>query len=142
MMENRRKGLYCGGNVFYGYYAVKQKIHIHKQQAKIVLYIFQQYAAEKIVKEIIADLTSQGISRKGKPFAPNTIYNILKTERYIGIYRYKGEIYPNIYPAIISKPLFDKVQMITQRNKLGSRSTQVELLLKNKLYCGYCGKSI
>ena len=26
MMENRRKGLYCGGNVFYGYYAVKQKI--------------------------------------------------------------------------------------------------------------------
>ena len=142
MMENRRKGLYCGGNVFYGYYAVKQKIHIHKQQAKTVLYIFQQYAAGKIVKEIIADLTAQGILRKGKPFAPNTIYNMLKTERYIGIYKYKGEIYPDIYPAIIPKPLFDKVQMITQRNKLGSRSTQVELLLKNKLYCGYCGKSI
>lgn len=142
MMENRRKGLYCGGNVFYGYYAVKQKIHIHKLQAKTVLYIFQQYAGGKYVKDIIADLTAQGILRHGKPFAQNTIYNMLRTERYIGVYKYKGVIYPDVYPAIVPKELFDKVQIIIAKNKLGSRSKAVDFLLKNKLFCGCCGKTM
>lgn len=142
MMENRRKGLYCGGNTSYGYYAVNQKLHINELQAQTVLFIFQQYAAGRFVRDIVADLTAQGILRNGKPFSLNTVYNMLKCEHYIGIYKYKDVVYTNIYPAIVPKALYDKVQSIIIKNKRGKRSNEVEFLLRGKLICGYCGNNM
>lgn len=94
------------------------------------------------VKDIIAALTEKGIFIKGKPFARNTIYNMLKNEKYFGIYRHNDEIFDNIYPAIVTKEIYEKVRRKIDANKYGKRSVEVVYMLRNKMICGYCGRPI
>ena len=62
---------------------------------------------------------------RGKPFARNTIYNILKNEKYSGIYRYNGEVFDNIYPQIVPQELFECVRKMVGENKYETRSVEV-----------------
>ena len=94
------------------------------------------------VKDIIAELTSKGIYYYGKPFVTNTVYKILKNERYSGVYHYNGEEFNNIYPQIVPTEIFERVRRKVSVNKYGKRSDSVTFLLKDKVKCGYCGKSI
>lgn len=54
-------------------------------------------------------MTAKGLLHNGKPFKSTTIYKILKNERYIGVYKIKNELFPNMYPQLIDKQLFEKV---------------------------------
>ena len=139
LYENRSKGLFPGGHIVYGYRVVNKRVLIDEERAKIVLYVFQQYAQGVIAKDIIADLTEKGITYHGKPFAINTIYNMLRLRKYIGICNCAGTDYDNIYPPIVPTALFEEVGRILEKNKIGSKSREVEFLLKGKLICGYCG---
>lgn len=105
-------------------------------------FIYKQYSIGTYVKDIISQLTEKRIFNKEKPFARNTIYNILKSEKYSGIYRFNGEIFENIYPAIVPSEIYDKVRQKINLSKYGKRSTEVVYLLRHKLKCGYCGMPI
>lgn len=48
-------------------------------------------------KGIIKTLTERGIFNRGKKFARNTVYNILKNEKYSGIYRDTATKFLRIY---------------------------------------------
>ena len=93
--ENRKKGLYCGGGVPYGYKVVDKKIVINEGEAEIVRYIFSQYAIGVYVPQIIKSLTEKGVLYRGKPFNMNMLYNILRKEKYTGIYRHNGLFCPS-----------------------------------------------
>ncbi len=67
---------------------------------------------------------------------------MLGNERYSGIYRHNGEVFDNIYPQIVPQETFDKVRAKVNANKFGKRSEHITYLLKDKIKCGYCGKSI
>lgn len=140
--ENRTKGLFPGGRIAYGYRVENKRVYIDEERAKVVLYVFQQYAQGVFAKDIIDDLTAKGITYHGKPFAINTIYNMLRLRKYIGICTCVGVDYDNIYPAIVPLALFQEVGRILNRNKVGSKSREIEFLLKGKLVCGYCGKNL
>ena len=140
--ENRVKGYYSGGILPYGYYVEKKKVYIKEDEATIVRQIFQYYAQGITVKEILQDLAEKGITYRGRPFAMNTVYQMLRLEKYIGICRYDEGVYDNIFPAIVPKQLFDDVKAILAKNKIGSRSGQTDFLLKGKLICGLCGKNM
>lgn len=142
MNETRLKGNFTGGNIIYGYYVENHKVKVNEEQAEIVRFIYKQYSIGTYVKDIISQLTEKRIFNKGKPFARNTIYNILKNEKYSGIYRFNGEIYDNMYPKIVPSEIYDKVRQKINLNKYGKRSTEVVYLLRHKLKCGYCGMPI
>ena len=133
MNETRLKGNFTGGNLIYGYKVENQKILINEEQAKGVSYIYEQYALGVYVKDIIASLTEKHIFNRGKPFARNTIYNILKNEKYSGIYRFNNQTFENMYPQIVPIEIFEKVRQKTNQNKYGKRSVEVVYLLRNKL---------
>lgn len=101
MKETRLKGNFTGGKLIYGYKVENRKVVINEDQAEVVRYIFEQYSLGVYVKDIIKSLTAKGIFNHGKPFARNTVYNILKSEKYSGIYRHDGEVFENIYPQIV-----------------------------------------
>ena len=86
MKEIRLKGNFQGGHLIYGYKLENKKILIDEEKAEIVRYIYNQYSLGKYVKDIIKDLNEKHIYHKGKPFGSTTIYNILKNEKYTGIY--------------------------------------------------------
>ena len=140
MKETRSKGNYTGGYVIYGYKVIDRKVVIDKDRAEVVIYIFEQYAQGTFVKDIIAALNEKGILNRGKPFAKNTIHNILKNEKYSGVYHYNNEEFTNIYPQIVPTDIFNIVREKSIRNEKGSRSTEAVYLLRGKLRCGYCGK--
>lgn len=142
MNESRHKGNFTGGFLLYGYKTENKKVIIDEEQANTVRYIFEQYSAGVYVKDIINALTAKGILNHGKPFARNTVYNILRNEKYSGIYHYNGELFDNIYPQIVPTDLFEKVRRKIEQNKYGKRSVQVVYLLRNKLKCGYCGEPV
>lgn len=142
MNESRQKGNYTGGFILFGYKVVDKKILIDEFQAEAVRYMFEQYAKGVIVRNLIADLTRKGIYHRGKPFAKNTVYAMLRNERYIGIYRYKDQVFDNMYPSIVPRDLFEKVRKIIEANLIGSNSKKTVYLFRNKLKCGYCGKPI
>ena len=142
MNESRQKGNYTGGFILYGYKVENKKIIIDEEKAEVIRYMFEQYAKGVFVKDIIIDLTKKGIFHRGKPFAKNTVYNMLKNERYAGIYRYKDQIFENTYPRIVPHDLFEKVRKIIASNKLGKNSVKNVYLFRHKLTCGYCGKPI
>ena len=140
--ENRVKGYFLGGIIPYGYYVEKKKVYIKEDEATIVRQIFQYYAQGITVKEILQNLAEKGITYKGRPFAMNTVYQMLRLEKYIGFCRYDEGVYDNIFPAIVPKQTYEEVQQILQTNKIGSKSTRTEFLLKGKLVCGLCGKNM
>jgi site-specific DNA recombinase len=139
MNETRLKGNFTGGKLIYGYKVENHKILVNEEQAEIVRYIYKQYSLGTYVKDIIASLTNKGILNHGKPFARNTIYNILKNEKYAGVFRHGNEIFENMYPRIVEPDVYDIVRKKTESNHYGKRSTEVIYLLRHKLTCGYCG---
>ena len=142
MRETRLKGNYQGGALPYGYVACDKKVIIDEEKAEIVRFIFEQFANGVIVREIIETLTANGILHKGKPFPMNTIYGILKNEKYSGTYMLGEEVVDKIYPPIISQETFSTVRAKVNANKYGKRSVVVVYLLRHKMKCGYCGESI
>lgn len=138
MHETRLKGNFTGGYLPYGYKLDGRKIVIDETKIDIVRYIFKQYSIGEYVSNIIKNLTNQGILNKGKPFAVNTIYNILKNEKYTGINRREDGIFDNMFPRMIDQETFEKVKAKAKINHYGKRSVQTVYLLRNKLICGYC----
>lgn len=142
MNETRLKGNFTGGFIMYGYKVVNHKLVIDEEQAEVVRFIYEQYAQGVFVKDIIKSLSERGIYNRGKKFANNTVYNILRNEKYSGVYRFNGEVFTNIYPQIVPIDIYKTVRQKCELNKYGKRSVEVVYLLRNKIKCGYCGSTI
>lgn len=142
MNETRLKGNYTGGHILYGYKKQEKKLVIDEERAEVVRFIFEQYSIGVYVKNILLELDRRGVTYKGKPFVRSTVYNILKNEKYAGIYHFNGQIIENMFPQIVPTDIFEKVRAKVQKNHYGKHSVQVVYLLRNKLKCGYCGQSV
>ena len=142
MNETRQKGNFTGGTIIYGYKVENHKVVIDEEKAEVVRFIYDQYAQGVYVKDIIKTLTERDIFNRGKKFARNTVYNILKNEKYSGIYRHGNEVFTNMYPQIVGAEIYENVRRKTETNKYGTRSVEVVYLLRNKIKCGYCGSPI
>lgn len=140
--ESRAKKQYTGGFVMYGYDIVGKKYQVNTREAPIVREIFEKYAGGMIVKDIVADLNARGLKNKqGNPFTLNTVYRMLRFERYTGIMRVDDQIYTDIVPAIITQEMWDTVSNIIAANKRAPsrRKSYAKYLLSGKLFCGECG---
>ncbi len=142
MKETRKKGYWQGGRLRYGYKLDGRKIVIDEEQAEIVRYIFSEYAKGVILRDIIHGLTIRGVLHNGKPFAMNTVYSMLRNEKYLGAYNNGEELVENLYPRIVTDELYEQVRKIIDSNKHGKKSYEITYLLKNKIKCGYCGESV
>ena len=142
MKETRLKGNYQGGGVPYGYKVEDRKIVIDEPNAEVVRYMYKAFAEGVFAHNIIANLTARGILYHSKPFAMNTVYNILKNDKYSDVYECNGETFSNMYPPIIDRDTFEIVRAKVEMNRHGKRSVEVVYLLRHKLKCGYCGESI
>ena len=82
--------------------------------AKIVQKIFKEFSTGKYSLEGISKRLAQyGItSKNGKSRSNSSIYNLLTNRLYIGIMKWRDEIYEGKYLPIIPKKIFDKVQEI------------------------------
>lgn len=143
MRENALKGKWNGGNVPFGYQIENQLYVIDPLTAPIVREIFEYYSNGKTIKTIANRLNSKGIrSKGGGEMNIDRVTYILKNRRYLGEYKFKDIVLENAFEAIVSKELFDEVQIKMQKNKKAPsrlKALDEHYLLTTKLFCGKCG---
>lgn len=147
LLESAKKYHVIGGQTPLGYISGPNKEYvIDPDTAPTVQLIFQQYASGFTVSEIIMYLNAKGYrNRNGKQFTKNSLYSVLKNEKYIGTYSYQNLIYAeDVIPAIVEKETFWKVQELLQQNRRmpSHKWFYTTYLLTNKIFCGICGSSM
>lgn len=134
------------GQVVFGLRAGADKRFEHDPQtAPIVKRIFEEYAAGKKAKDIIADLNAEGFRTvTGGKFNANSINRILQNEKYIGVYEYSGVRDEHGIPPIVSRELFEKcAKMVKKRHEAPAAKREAGgFLLTGKLFCGECGSAM
>ncbi len=118
---SKRKGLWVGGTLPFGYVMKDGKIAIVEEEAELVRLIFRLYLELGSVNELVRDLRERnirtrakrlatGATRGGIPFGRGALYYLLGNHFYIGEVKYKNEILPGEQPAIMDRALFDAVR--------------------------------
>lgn len=156
LKENAHKAMHCGGKPALGYDIIDKKYVINENEAEIIRFIFNSYANRIGYKQIASECNNRGYKSKlGKPIAVNSLHDILKNEKYAGIYVFnkyskgtttkmkaESEIIriPGGVPAIIDLDMFNMVQMRLKDNKHNATNkAKHNYLLTGKLICGDCG---
>lgn len=142
MRENALKGMVTGGHRALGFHVTADKrLEINEETAPIVRTIFEMYDQGHTVTEICSILNAQGYKTvTGAKFNKNSLWFMLKNEKYIGVYQCLDIRIEDCFPAIISKDLFDRVQkrLATNAKTPARKKAKVDYLLSGKLYCGQC----
>lgn len=165
LTENAVKGKHCGGIPPLGYDVINSIYVINEFEAQSVRLIYSNFLAGASYKEIITNLNDSGYkTKRNASFTKNSLYEILRNEKYTGTFIYnKTEMrdsftgkrsrhrhksddeiirVENALPVIISKKDFDKVQeILNNRKRAYSNHSKEVYLLTGKIRCGQCGGS-
>ena len=132
-----------GGRQILGYKTENKRIVIDDSTATIVKEIFKLYSQGESITNIVKNLNNLGYrTNKGNQFSKSSLQHMLSNRKYIGEFYFRGELVDDYYPALISKEVFMKVQVIKDSNKhSGSKFSSVnrKYPLSNVLHCGQCG---
>ncbi len=165
MKENAYKAKYNGGWVPLGYDIDKDKNYIiNKEESETIRLIFSMKLNGNSYADIATELNNLGKrTKQGKPFAKNSIHEILRNEKYCGTYTYnktpkkvngkrnnrikkdESEIIriEGAIPAIISKQEWMEVQQIMDLRKNGPRKrSDIDFMLAGLLTCADCGRAL
>lgn len=166
MKENAYKCMHTGGKPPLGYNVdpSTKKYIINKQEAKAVRLIFDLYAKGSGYTYIVDKLNALGYKTKiGNSFGTNSISEILRNEKYTGIYvfnktpkKINGKRNSHVtkpeaeiirvkdgMPRIVSDETYNKVQERLKNNKRNASNKAKEpYILSSKIKCGICGSAM
>lgn len=138
----------------FGYDILNKEYVINEKEAKVVRKIFDMRQKGYSLIDISVELNKLGYkTKKGTEFKKNSLYDLLKNEKYIGNYIYgKGtkDDHRNLnenmirhegtIPAIISKEVFEAVNK-KKEDKKESTASKNFYLLTGLIKCGECGST-
>lgn len=138
----------------FGYDIVNKEYVINEKEAKVVKKIFDMRLKGYSLIDISVELNKLGYkTKRGTEFKKNSLYDLLKNEKYIGNYIYgKGtkDDHRNLnenmvrhegtIPAIISKEVFETVNK-KKEDKKESTASKNFYLLTGLIKCGECGST-
>jgi hypothetical protein len=149
-------GTYTGGSsVLYGYRLIDtdkmgkkgkpiHRVAIDEEKAEVVRFFFEEYAKGTSKKKIAEMINAKGYRYKGQQFMGRSFDNWMGNMKYTGEFLLGGRVCNNMYPQIIDKALFLKVQERCKVNKYfsGSNTAKESYLLTSKAFCGHCGELV
>jgi site-specific DNA recombinase len=165
MKETALQCKHNGGIPPLGYDIAEDKTYIvNENEAIVVRHIFELYAAGYGYKHIVSKLREKGYKTKlGRDFNITGIYDILRNEKYIGIYVFnrtaskvdgkrnnhaskpEEEIIkiPGGIPAIIDEELFQSIKERMSQRKTNARNKAKEVyLLSGIIFCAQCDSAM
>ncbi len=157
-----KKGYWMGGIPPFGFKIVevkdaegktRKKLVPDENEAPIVREIFKMYAEGWGLAKIAEELNKRGIkTKKGGLWAKSTLYDLLRNEKYIGIYTYSRGTKRNhhaknpevIYvegaiEPIIDKSLWEAVNRRIKDRRYVSGVSKHVYLLRGLAVCAVCG---
>lgn len=151
MYTAAKSGKYLGGILPYGFSVDDDGNFIeNKAEADIVRRVFELRAAGAMPADILRIFRDEGVrSRNGKPFTQQLLNKIVRSEKYIGTYKYTVKGYEpicieNAFAPIVSRDLWDKVQHIIDnanvKRAAKGRARKNIYPLTGKIFCACCGE--
>ena len=166
-MDLARQCIHMGGVPLYGYSVGEDRHYIiNEAEAPAVRMAFELRNDGHGYGAIITALTDAGYrTRSGKVFTKDTLHDMLKNEKYAGVFIYNraaaasrqgtrnnhaskpaDEIIriPGGMPAIIPQSLFDSVQrrMAEDRHHTGTYRAKRTYIASGMVYCAVCGSKM
>ncbi len=135
---SRRKGMWMGGNVPFGYRVENRKLLIEESEAAIVRMIFERFVKTGSATVLARALHAEGVAtRSGKRFDKAVLYKLLSNRVYVGDAVHKGTAYPGEHQPIVDRTLWDKVHAIlgeSPRKRAAHNRRQTPALLKGLIF--------
>lgn len=152
MTASRKKGMWMGGTVPFGYDAVDKKLVINKEEAEILHFIYDRFIETESVVQVVKEVREKGYITKsrstrsgksigGKSLDKGTIYRILETPIYTGKVVSHGNIYDGRHEAIITNEKWEQIRAIMNedpRRKIATKRTPTPAYLRGVISCGGC----
>jgi DNA invertase Pin-like site-specific DNA recombinase len=141
---SKRKGMWMGGTLPFGYDVCERKLVINAQEAAQVRRIFELYLELGCVAKLKSRLDREGWRSKvrisqvgqksgGETYSRGALYCLLQNPLYVGKVRHREAIYAGKHEAIIPEQLWDKVQVQLRANcevrRTGSNAKSPSLLV-------------
>ena len=150
LKENALKGKHNGGRKMLGLSVDENGHYYANDDAWIVRRIFEEYASGVPKSEICRRLNEEGIRNQyGRTFNSRHIYDLLKNEKYIGVYQYTitakeiVRIEEFIHDTIIDFELWERVKLLrSEPTKKKYRERKRYYHLTGKTKCAECGMPI
>ena len=121
-------------------------LEIEPLQASIVEDVFNTYLDGMSITKLRDKMNENGHVGKDKPWSYRTIRSILGNPVYCGLVKYNDYLFDGLHNPIISKEIFDKVQVEldkrqqqTYERNNNPRPFQAKYMLSGIVKCGYCG---
>lgn len=132
---SKRKGMWMGGHVPFGYRAHGRTLKIDETEAPTIRTLYDLYRKLGSVREVKDRAEALGFrSRRrerscgrvsgGIPFDRGHLHHILSNPIYAGRIRHKGQVHDGQHPAIINPQAWDKVQELLQSGAAVSRGSR------------------
>jgi site-specific DNA recombinase len=135
---SRKRGIWMGGTVPFGYRVEARKLVIREDEAAIVRKVYERFLKLGSATVLAQEMAKQGVTvRRGGPVDKGVIYKLLNNPVYVGEAVHKGVSYPGEHQPIISRALWDKVRAILAENpgrRAGRTRAQTPFLLKGLIF--------
>ena len=164
LVERGHKALFNGGCCGLGYTIVDGRYEIIESEAIIVRTIFELAANGYGYNKILTILNEKGYkTKRGNPFGKNSLYEILHSEKYKGVYTYnkaprrnrngkrnmhasksESEIIriPDAIPKIVSEELWNRANVAKSISSKLSTNAKSTYMLSGLLTCGICNAKL
>ena len=139
---SKKRGIFMGGNIPFGYDLRDRRLYINAEQAKTVKWIFRRFQETGSPRQIAAELNAKGIvDRRGRIWNAPHIARMIGNRTYAGQVAHKGNIYAGEQEAIITPETWERCHeiVVSQTPRIladGQRKTVTPL--RGILKCGHC----
>ena len=116
---SKRKGMWMGGRVPFGYDVIARKLVVNEPEAEQLRIIFHAYlklgSVDELMdylesKQITNKVTENGVAIARKPFARNTLYTLLRHPVYLGKISFRDEVHEGQHTAILDPEIWQQAQ--------------------------------
>jgi site-specific DNA recombinase len=120
---SKKKGMWMGGVVPFGYRLQNRQLVVDPQAAQLVREVFRQYLRLGCVAKLRAHLNHQQAAHK--VFSRGALYHILSNRLYLGEIVHRKQVYRGKHQGIIDPELWGKVAAkLKENNPARNRSTR------------------
>ena len=143
---SKKKGMWMGGTVPFGYRVEARKLVIEESEADTVRLIFARYLELGSLPALEQDLREKGILtrrrvlatgriRGGGFFTSGPLSHLLRNRVYVGEMNHKGRSWPGEHPALVDRDVFEAVgaKLAANLNVHHGRRTPSEALLIGRI---------
>jgi site-specific DNA recombinase len=133
------QGLYNGGIRPFGYDSVSSELVPHKQERKVVEFIFDSFLENKstaIVAQRCLEMSLR--DRDGQQMDKRKIHKILQRPIYKGFVKWNDDLFKGIHQPLVTEAKWNNVQDVFKNRETVSSRNKVKGLLKGLLVCGKC----